>query len=141
MRTLPLPFGETFREMQKRAHATSIAKGWWDGEEPGSLDSIPAKLCLIHSEVSEALEAYRERVGLHLLDRRYQKGKTGLTGEFRKGGTGKPNKPLGFRSELADIVIRVMDLAERHGIDLQKDIEEKMLYNATRKYRHGGKAC
>jgi NTP pyrophosphatase (non-canonical NTP hydrolase) len=131
--------------MQKRVHVTSVRHGWWADEEAGSTKSIPEKLMLIVSEVSEALEEYRMKDklpdGFHFLGQRYQKGKTGLVFEFRKGGSGKPMKPLGFRSELADIVIRVMDLAERHGIDLQKDIEEKMLFNETRPYRHGGKAC
>lgn len=49
-------------------------------------------------------------------------------------------KPVGFMSELADIVIRVGDLASRFpGADLEKAIVEKMKYNATRGHMHGGK--
>lgn len=48
-------------------------------------------------------------------------------------------KPCGFPSELADIVIRVGDLAFRLGIDLEKAVEEKMKYNRTREFLHGGK--
>jgi NTP pyrophosphatase (non-canonical NTP hydrolase) len=48
-------------------------------------------------------------------------------------------KPEGFPSELADIMIRVMDLAEGMGVDLGKEILEKHEYNKTRPYKHGGK--
>lgn len=46
-------------------------------------------------------------------------------------------KPEGFPVELADVMIRLMDLAERMGIDLAEMINIKMAYNATRPYRHG----
>lgn len=48
-------------------------------------------------------------------------------------------KPCGFPSELADIVIRVGDLAARMGVDLEHAIVEKMKYNRTRGHLHGGK--
>ena len=44
-------------------------------------------------------------------------------------------------SELADIVIRVGDLAERLGIDLGRAVEEKHAFNLTRAMKHGGKVC
>jgi NTP pyrophosphatase (non-canonical NTP hydrolase) len=92
----------------------------------GSLDAdkvektIPEKLCLIHSEVSEALEDYRN-------------------GNLQADYEG--SKPVGFPSELADILIRVFDLAGALGIDLDKAVAEKMSYNQTRSHRHGGKTC
>ena len=102
--------------LQEVAHGTAVAKGWWD-EDRG----IPECLALIHSEVSEALEDYRDG---HM----ELKTEVSLT-----------NKPYGFPSELADIVIRCLDLAGHLGIDLEQAIEVKMAYNATRPHRHGGK--
>ena len=44
-----------------------------------------------------------------------------------------------FEDELADIMIRVMDLAAYKGIDLDNHIKVKMRYNAMRGYKHGKK--
>jgi len=38
--------------------------------------------------------------------------------------------------ELADIMIRVADLAEANGIDIQDEIIRKMEFNKTRPYKH-----
>ena len=48
-------------------------------------------------------------------------------------------KMEGVPSELADVVIRIMDLAEYYGIDLEKVIAEKHTFNKTRPFKHGGK--
>lgn len=45
------------------------------------------------------------------------------------------------QEELADIVIRVCDLAQELGIDLGEAVVAKMAYNKTRPHKHGGKAC
>ena len=94
-------------------HETATEKGWWDVEP-----NIPEKLALIHSEISEALE------------------------EFRNGNmeTYFVNaKPEGFAVELADAVIRIMDLCGYLQIDLESAMMDKAAYNKTRAYRHGGK--
>ncbi len=101
---------KTIEELQHEAHAMACAKGWWDGERTDAT-SIAAKLALVHSEVSEALESLRE------------------------GDMG----PHGFPVELADVVIRVLDLCGALDIDLSAAVEQKMAYNATRPHRHGGK--
>lgn len=99
-----------FVEAQKR--------GWHESDEV----DVPKALYLIHSEVSEALESYRDRdMNMWLRD--------------------SDGKPEGFPSELADIVIRVFDLAGLMNIDIGNAIVEKMKFNQTRPYRHGGKVC
>ncbi len=105
------------QEAQMAAHENSKTKGFWETEHR----NIGMKLALIHSEVSEALEEYRNDRPLGEIY--YENGK----------------KPCGFPSELADIVIRVFDLAGYLGIDMSDMIKEKLIYNETRDYLHGGK--
>lgn len=107
------------KELVDNAHAMSRSKGWYDGAD--ATRNIPEMLALIHSEVSEALEDYR--TGAMLADVTVQ------------------GKPIGFPSEIADIVIRIGDLCGYLGIDLDAAVIEKMAFNATRPYRHGGKVA
>ena len=113
---------KTLNEIRDAVHALAKAKGWY--ETPRDLD--PAiKLVLIHSEVSEALEEVRKvNYGYALWETYY-----GLNG-----------KPEGLPAELADIIIRTLDLAGALGIDIEAAVELKHAYNATRPHRHGGKA-
>lgn len=123
--------GETIGELQEKIHAWAVAKGWWVNFPPPETfkvrnpemtaevsHHIAAKLCLVHSEVSEALEALRINE-MHYVD--------------EKG------KPEGVASELADTVIRVFNLASALGIDMDKVLCEKMAYNEGRPYQHGGR--
>lgn len=49
-------------------------------------------------------------------------------------------KPIGLPSELADVLIRVLDLMNYLEIDIDYNVEVKMAFNATRPYKHG-KIC
>lgn len=82
-------------------------------------NAIAAKLALVMSEAAEALEELRiGRIRTAVID----------------------GKPEGLANELADVVIRVFNLAAMLGIDMQSEIEDKMAYNRSREFRHGGKA-
>jgi NTP pyrophosphatase (non-canonical NTP hydrolase) len=94
----------SLKEYAVECHAIANSKGWWDEDR-----SIPELLCLIHSEVSEALEGYRN------------------------------NNLRNFEEEIADVLIRVFDMAEHLHIDLDKVVTMKMEINRNREYRHGGK--
>ncbi len=116
--------------LQKDIHAIAKEKGFWDS--PITVDTVPAKLMLVVSEVAEAMEADRkdkkadwdnyrgdESMNWELAYERYLKGS--------------------FGDELADIIIRVLDLSEYLGIDLSSHIEVKVEYNQTRPLKHGKK--
>lgn len=111
----------TVAELIKRSHETAVEKGWWDDDVPEVDKSLAAKLLLIVSEVCEAFEEYRSNRG---------------KAEIYYKGDGKPE---GIPVELADAVIRIVDLAEREGMPLIRALVEKMDYNKKRPHRHGGK--
>lgn len=48
-------------------------------------------------------------------------------------------KPIGLASELADVLIRLLDMANEMGIDLGEATLLKHRFNRTRPHRHGGK--
>jgi len=132
----------TIDAMTRESFRTAVEKGWW-GEHPANLaedrsvslariasgiaeadHKIGEKLMLIVTEVAEAMEEYRNGVDLT---------------EILMDADGKPGKPGGFPSELADVLIRIGDLCGALGIDLEEAVRLKLVYNKGRSYRHGGK--
>jgi NTP pyrophosphatase (non-canonical NTP hydrolase) len=113
---MTMDMSNTIKSLCKESHQIAKDHGWWEGER-----NLLELLALVHSEVSEAVECVRD----HQME---------MT-------IGEKGKPLGLPSELADIVIRVFDLSEHLGIDLEKAVRLKTDFNKTRPYRHGGKAA
>jgi NTP pyrophosphatase (non-canonical NTP hydrolase) len=119
-------------------HELAKKNGWWNDPDHGALltlderrQGIPEKLMLIVTEVAEAMEDYRNG----LMDLQHIEYEGGM---WIPPSVGSP-KPVGFPSELADIVIRCYDLAGALNIDLNEVIEIKHKFNELRSYRHGGK--
>lgn len=105
-------FAQHTRALAAHIHATAISKGWWqEDRNDGEL------IALMHSELSEALEAYR-------------------------AGNPQSEKIPGYshvEEEYADAVIRILDASAARGYDVAGAIVAKVAYNEGRAYKHGGK--
>ena len=137
-------------------HNNAVDKGWWDcltcdgtgGDCEGITGACPTcgesgtyrdpavLLALIHSEVSEALEAQRQPGLDKVCDR--CNGVPDGTSCRKCSGTGEL-KDGRFAEEIADILIRLLDTARGLEVDLIKAAVEKHTYNVGRPRKHGKK--
>ena len=106
-------------EMRDEIHEIAKEKGWYgpDGRNVGEA------LMLVVCEASEAMEELREYGPEKLRN-------------FWRSDSGKPE---GFPVEIADILIRCLDLCGYLNIDIEEAVRQKVAYNRTRPVRHGGK--
>lgn len=102
------------------------------------------EIALLHSELSEALEAFRTWGTEPRLHFKSADGfaivKVGDPNAARWIADGQVPKPEGVGSELADLLIRLLDTCEHLDVNLFQEYRRKMDYNETREVRHGGKA-
>jgi NTP pyrophosphatase (non-canonical NTP hydrolase) len=104
----------SLNQLAAEIHQTAKDKGWWDEER-----NFGEMIALAHSELSEALEAWRKRESWHRI-------------------AGDDLKPEGIGIELVDCIIRTLDILHANGQDIDLLMLLKMDYNATRPHRHGG---
>lgn len=90
-----------------RAHETAKSKGFWEGQDLTDPNCLLAKLMLVTTEVAEAAEAVRTE------------------------------DEENFTEELADICIRVFDLAGALNLNLEQALVNKMNKNDDRAHMHG----
>ena len=104
-------FSIYFAQLQAEVHHLAKDKGWYDRER-NELELI----ALIMSELGEAVEAVRkDAISPKILGYK------------------------GVEEELADVIIRIMDMAGYYGYDIAGAIVDKHEYNKSRSHRHGGK--
>lgn len=100
------------RDLQFDIYKNAVDHGFYEGEW-----NAGEKIALMHSELSEALEA------------------------DRNGNPPSDHIPLfsGIEEEFADVVIRILDFAQHKGLDVANAILAKHEFNKSRPYKHGGK--
>ncbi len=123
----------TFNEWAEVIHKNAVEHGWWHEER--SFGDIVA---LCHSELSEALEEYRN--GKPMAYCESKSSENGMYGINDPSEWGIESKPEGIAVEMIDCIIRILDWCGKESIDVDALLEAKHDYNRTRPYRHGGKA-
>jgi NTP pyrophosphatase (non-canonical NTP hydrolase) len=103
-------------ELSLRVHDSCIERGFYEKTNRFDHQVIATKIALIHSEVSELLEAYRREP------------------------TDQCDKNIALsceQEELADIIIRTLDLAAFRGVNIGTAIMCKLAFDKTRPFKHG----
>ena len=119
-------------ELSKQIHAGNVQRGFYD--HPAT---FPDRCMLIVSEIAEAVEAHRENrlaeagAARHIVLKMHEMDMAAFPDYFRSLVKDT------VQDEIADAIIRLLDLSGYMGIDIDAHVHAKLAYNATRPRLHG----
>ena len=102
-------FMQSYNGMCEEVYTVNVKNGFWDEDR-----NVGEMIALIHSELSEALEGYRK----------------GLQDDHLP-------QYSSLEVELADTIIRIMDMTHGLNLNVASALLDKLEYNTTRGYKHG----
>ncbi len=130
--TEPLVIQQNFNDFAKAVHENAINHGWYDQKR-----SFGEIVALCHSELSEALEQYRDNKPMaYFLN---ENDLFTADEEITDLDVWTNEKLEGVAVEMIDCVIRIFDWCASEKIDIDRLIRMKHEFNKSREYKHGGK--
>lgn len=131
---------KTIPEMTAEVREVNVRLGW----HTPNANTFGDYIALLHSELSEALEAYRDHRladATVVVEPCYEIPGIGMCATHHQhiSHCGGPVKPEGVGSEFADVLIRLLSTCDILEIDLDAEYARKIAYNATRSFQHGGR--
>lgn len=131
----------TLNELRDLAYNTAKEKGFWEDER-----NFAECIALMHSELSEALEADRKGDWFYknnktIIEEGHQPRKVSIEDFVNNESLLKVHFKHTAKStaedELADTIIRILDYCGSEGIDIESHVKAKLAYNKTRPHKHG----
>ncbi len=115
---------QAVNDLAEHVYETARVSGWHDEPVP-----VPVSVANIHGEASELWESFRKNTLHEPCDKSEKMSASGI-------------KPLTcLEEELADLLIRVLDTAREHKVDIGEAVRRKDAYNQTRSFRHGSRVA
>jgi NTP pyrophosphatase (non-canonical NTP hydrolase) len=142
---------KNLNQMANEIHANAVEHGFYNDEcnayaKTWNINIVvkalksaffAQKIALIHSELSEALEAHRKGNFVQSPELEWALSTADESHLFDEHFPEKIKNTV--EDELADVIIRVLDLCGYLDINIQAHVDLKMKYNRRREYKHGKK--
>ena len=119
-------------ELAQTIHKNNVKKGFYD-----TPPTFGEQIALIHSELSEALESHRQAVTVDHKSMASKVLNIADDEDYKEAFLLEIKDTV--EDEIADSLIRLLDVCGQRGIDIDSHIAAKLRYNQTRPYKHGKK--